>query len=353
MAAEPLDDFFSDGPATLIRPERTEDKVPRDTYSKPRILPPGMKMPTSESARAKVLRSYARPSDYAGLLEDKYKLERWSERMAIDGMMGSRALRAQWVTAGAENLPDGTKDRRVIEERDRIVKEAKKMARTDDKSSEGTALHAVTERHDMGILESIPDGYEEDLSEWARLTKDFTVLDVECFVVEDVHKCAGTFDRLVSYWEKCGICGCSNYILDLKSGHGNKILYEGLKIAAQLALYAHGQYYNPTTGERTPLPDVCLHRAIVVDLPFGTHQGNNRWVNIAQGWNEAVRLSTAVREIRRFSGWWLPFSPMADILPLIQAAGDREMLTLLWRQYANIWTEDHTKAASARMEELG
>ena len=46
----PALDHFADD-AGMERPERTEDRVDRDRWGKPRILPLGESMPTTEAAR--------------------------------------------------------------------------------------------------------------------------------------------------------------------------------------------------------------------------------------------------------------------------------------------------------------
>lgn len=350
---QPLGDFFADD-NPYDRPERTEDRVPRDTWGKPRILPVDKKMPQDPAKRDKVLRSYFRPSGWAEVLEDHYKLERWNERRTVEGMMADKGLRAEWITAGVEEDEDGVKNRVVADLRDDIIKRAKARAGTGVKSSVGTALHAVTERHDLGLANvNLPEEYQVDLDEWIRLTAPLKILAVECFVVEDYYKLAGTFDRLAYYHEPCSNCGHRVRVVDLKSGHGDKVSYEGMKIGTQLAVYAHSQFYDPATGARTPIEDICLCRAIVVDLPAGSGRGVLRWVNIGQAWTEAVSLAATVREIRKKKNWWLEFVPTLDIMPLIASATSTQELNGIWSTYRSIWTPEHTIAGNSRLEELG
>jgi len=349
---QPLADFFGADP--YARPERTEDRVPRDRFDKPRILPPGKTMPMDPDKRDKVLRTYFRPSGWVELLEDHYKLDRWNERRVAEGFVVDRGLRAEWVTAGQEEDESGVKDRAVIDARNDIVQRAKARAGTNVKSSIGTALHTVTERHDLGLPNvNLPEEYMRDLDEWKRLTAPLEILHVECFVVEDHYRLAGTFDRLVRYHEPCSNCGKHVRVLDLKGGQGDKVTYEGMKIGSQLAIYAHSQFYDPVTGARTPIEDMCLCRAIVVDLPAGSGQGALRWVNIGQAWEEAVSLAHTVREIRKKKNWWLDFTPTLDLMPLIASATTTEELNGIWSTYKGIWRPDHTAAGNARLKELG
>lgn len=355
----PLPSFFGerdDDPEARLfdRPERTEDKVPRDRRDKPRILPLGKTMPDTEAGRDRVLRSYARPSEYAKVLENRYNLERWTRRQMVSGMLSSRLLRLQWAALGDIEADHATK-----EAADAILKEAKREAGGDTKANEGTGLHALTERHDMGLsITYLPEEFEEDLAEWVRLTQHFEILAVEVFVVCDAYKAAGTFDRLVRYHEPCPTCGRTVRVLDLKSGHSDKVKYGGMSMASQLAIYANSANYDPATGLRTPLgvgeDEVCPCRGIIIDLPAGTGRGTRRWLNISKGWNDVVRLATEVKEIQKAENWWLPMEEtVADFTPLIRAANSTDEINALWRQYRAFWRDRHTAIANAVIEQKG
>lgn len=340
--ANDLGDFFgaSSGDDPFDRPERTEDYVPRDSYDKPRILPVGKKMPNSITARDSTLRSYSRPSSMGKVIENTFMLERWQERQVAEGFTQSSLLRLEWSASD----PD---DR---EKRDKLVREAKKLARAEDKARAGTAVHALTERHDLGLpLKNIPEEYAGDVPAWVKVMQNFKVLDVECFVVEDIHKGAGTFDRLIYYHVPCPICGKHNRILDLKTGNTD---WGHIAMAVQLAEYAHGSYYNPATGERTALPDVCLCRAIIVNLPAGTGKATLHWINIAQGWELALEAIAKVKEVQRKRNWMAEFTTLPDIIPEIMAAKDQDDLNRIWREHKSMWLPMHTKAGELRLAAL-
>ena len=343
-----LDHFADDAlPPGMERPERTEDRVDRDRWGKPRILPLGESMPTTEAARKRALRSYYRPSSFAEVLENHYNLERWSERMMANGLMAERRLRAAYAAIGPTEESSETK-----EAANNVLAEAKKAARARDKADEGTAVHALTERHDLGLpISFVPDEFAGNLDDWKRLTACFEIIDVECFVVEDQYRLAGTFDRLVKYYEPCPNCGAVYYIADLKTG---TIQWGGMKMGAQLGIYAHGAYYDPATGLRTPLPQVCQCRGIIFHIPSGQPYGSGerKWLNIGQGWNLAVRLAHEVREARKKSNWWLDFTEGPNIPAMVSDATTREELVALYRLYKSHWREEHTMLVNVRLTEI-
>lgn len=346
----PPHDYFNEVTNTIgiDRPERTEDRVPRDSYGKPRILPVGKKMPEGEEARYKALRSYFRPSSFAEVLEDHYNLNRWSERMIATGLMSERRLQLAYANIG--NTEEDSESKKAANE---ILLQAKRAARAEDKAEEGTGVHALTERYDLNLpIPFVPTDFQGNLEDWKRLTEHFEILDVECFVVEDEYLLAGTFDRLIRYHQPCDSCGAYLRILDLKTG---TIEWGGMKMAAQLGIYAHGKKYDPATGERISLGDVCTCRGIIIHIPSGAPQGTGvaKWLNIAQGWEKAVRLASEVRRIRNAKGWWLDFEPIPDIMPLIEDATTREELSGLFRLHRSHWTPAHTEAGRRRIKELG
>jgi hypothetical protein len=327
-------DPFADNEHGISRPPRTEDRVPRDKNQWPRILPPDKK-----TLRDGDLRSYARASGYGKILENTWNLERYDERNVAEGFVQDETLRLEWVGTGPED-----KDRR-----NELVKEAKKVAKADVKARKGSALHAITERHDLGMsLKSLPKKYEPHLDSWIRIMKHFTILGVENFVVEDTYRIAGTYDRLVYYHVPCPICGKHNRILDLKTGN---IAWSQISMGCQLAAYAHGKAYDPADGSRKD-QDVCLCRGIIVNLPEETGVASLHWINIAQGWNTAIDLADKVKALRNKRNWLAEFTTTPDLLPLIQQAGDRDELVVLFRTHQSVWTDQLTAATEARLEEI-
>jgi hypothetical protein len=329
-------DPFADNDSGIARPPRTEDKVPRDKNDWPRILPPEEKV-----LEEKRLRSYARASGYGKILENTWNLERYDERNVAEGFVQDETLRLEWIGTDPED-----KDRR-----NQLVKDAKKVAKADLKSRRGSALHAITERHDGGMsLKGLPNEYKPHLAEWVRLMKDFEILDIETFVVEDTYRIAGTFDRFVYYHVPCPICGKHNRILDLKTT--DRIQFGHISMGCQLAAYAHGKRYNPADGSRTDLVDVCLCRGIIVEIPQSTGEGRLHWINIAQGWNTAIRLADEVKSLRNKRNWLADFDTVPDLVPLINEANSREECLVIFNMNQAIWTNELTKAVEARLEAI-
>lgn len=322
------------------RPERTEDRVPRDGRDWPRILPVGMVMPPTWKQQDKVLRSYGRPSGAGKPLENTEMLELWKQRMAAEGTAMSKTLRLEWAAVD----PD---DR---ERKNYLVKQALQVAGAGDKAREGTALHAITERHDMGLpIKFIPEENEKDLPAWINIMKDFQILDIECFVVEDLYRFAGTFDRLIYYWKPCDICGKHNRILDLKSGHSK---YGKPVMGMQLGIYANARYYDPLTGLRTDLPDVCRCRGIVVRLPSGSGEAHLEWINIAQAWDVGMPLLAELKKYQSRRNWHVEFSTEPDFTPEIMACNTRDELNAVWHRHRKDWLPQHTLAGENRMEQV-
>lgn len=337
---KPLHDPYADADDPFDRPPRTEDRVPRDKNDNPRILPLGQAMPDSQSGRDRALRSFLRPSGAGKPLENTFMIERWKNRKVAEGMAMSESLQIQWAATDPDDL-----DRLNY-----LVKKAYQLAKGDEKATIGTALHAITERHDMGLPQKfVPPKFQQDLVAWVDATKHFEILDIECFVVNDLYRAAGTFDRLVYYWQPCPMCGKHNRILDLKSG-----LSEMGKAAEamQLAIYAHSAYYDPETGERKALPDVCLCRGIIVKLPQGTGTAVLRWVNIAQAWDEGMDLLTKLKAYQAHSNWVADFETLPDFTPEILACNEEEEINDVWRKYRALWLPQHTEAGKTRLQQL-
>ena len=119
------------------------------------------------------------------------------------------------------------------------------------------------------------------------MTGELHHVRVEQFMVLDDLKVGGTPDRVVDYTGGC-------YIADIKTGG---IECGIVKIAAQLAVYAHANTYNIATGARGE-HDADLDRGLIIHLPAGEACCRLYWVDLRAGW-EAVQLAGEVRALRR------------------------------------------------------
>lgn len=383
-----LTDFFDQDTDEFGRPERTEDRLVRHRGDgRPKIWIPqdatltapgetivlstdmrlsnGMTLPAGTSVafpgtvvphpKAGKQVFYSRPSSWGDVTEDRTKISEWRQRMAVEGFARSKRLRLEWSALPGIDWDDSVRKQAAK----RLIDEAVLMAGA-DKDRQGTAVHAVTERQDLGLEVHPPEEYEADLFAWIDATQFFEIVNdhevpgIECFVVADAVQCAGTFDRLVRYLP-CEVCGLRNYVLDLKTG---KIEWGKSSIAVQLAIYANSVYYIPLPGDiypglRIDMPGVCKHKAIVVHLPAGSGTATTHWIDIHRGWEAAKGIASDVREFRKEKNWTVEFTPVPDLIPIIaQASGERELNTI-WAQHRTLWTPQHTALGQARLKELG
>lgn len=310
--------------------------IDRDRYGRPMVVPPG--------GGKKV--AYTRCTTYVDALEDKFNLQKWQQRMVVLGLVD----RPDLLLSAAAHRDDKAKLNQVADD-------AIEAAKAGAAATVGTAIHALTQRIDAGLdVGPVPGDYQRDLDAYARATSCLTVLHAETFTVLDDLRIGGTPDRIVEFEGE-------RYIADIKTG---SVDYGAGKIAMQLAVYAHSQFYDHATGSRSPLPGVDGRRGIVIHLPAGTGTCELKWVDIAAGW-EAVQLATQVREWRSRKNLLAALNTStATALEVVRDAGLIEDPVLaqigaaksaddLVRVYLNNklrWTEAHTAAAAARKQEV-
>jgi hypothetical protein len=346
-----------DAPNPFGRPPRVEDQIER--HPNPQDGRPRVWLPDNSGQWY-----YSRPSSWGKKGEDTKNLSAWTTRKTVEGFLehdpASKTLRLEW---------SGT-DPADRERRNKMCEQAKGLA--DDSARVGSALHALTERHDLGLATHPPEEYAADLEAWKQATRHFEIVTmpsgrpaVEVFVALDYDhpqrkypiRLAGTFDRLWRY-KPCPICGCRNYIGDLKSG---KVEFGKQTIAVQEGVYANGQEYIPladgTGAVRHPLPDVCRHRGIVLNLPAGSGQAEVIWVDVARGYNWAVNLIPEIVAYRNSKNVMTPFVPSPDVWAELERAETPDRVRELWVLYPGPhWTENNnalTKAAGERIVALG
>lgn len=303
--------------------------IPRDHWKRPLIVPP-------EGGKPK---AYTRCTRFVDCLEDKYHLELWKLRMCAIGL----ADRPDLLLAVSAHRDD--KD-----ELNSITERAREAAESSAASTTGTAVHLLCERVDRGRkLGVVPDSARADVEAYQRATAMWENVYIEQFTVHDPLKIGGTPDRVVRW-------GDHYYIADLKTG--SDITFGALKIAMQLAVYAHSVPYV-APGERRPYPfPVDKERAIVIHLPAGTASPNLYFTDIAAGW-EAVQIAAQVRGFRSRRKWYEPIPipaprPPSDaaLSPFeaqIAAAATVHELYALWSPE---WTESELAAARARRVEI-
>jgi hypothetical protein len=163
----------------------------------------------------------------------------------------------------------------------------------------------MTERLDLGEdLGTLPDPYKSDVAAYYRGMVEHGLQThkawVECRMVQDDLKLAGTCDRIVTH-------NGTNYIYDLKTGESIELA--ALGYAVQLAIYAHSHLYDIPTGGRTGIK-VNQDVALIGHLPAGQATFTLHQVDIKAGW-EAAQLAADIDRWRKRRNFYTPFNTNA------------------------------------------
>lgn len=296
--------------------------------------------------------TYTRVTTFIDKIDDNTNIHRWEMRNIVEFLArGGDAAETFLLEAASYNLEG-------IDYRDRmndLCRRILERAGTKDRAAKGTAVHAITELHDMGLtIGSIPRKYAPHLETYREFTKYFEMIEIERFVVNDVYETGGTPDRVIRY-KPCKKCNKEFYIEDLKTGRVDN--YTMLAIAMQLALYGHSRKYNIETGERTPLPDICLHKGVVVHLPAHSDdpytEGGVKWVNIARGW-KYVDLCARIIEARAESNLVVDFMPTVNVWPMLRDATTQREVRGIFETHRDEFEKDDRliELMDLRLEDL-
>lgn len=224
--------------------------IQRDRWGRPLITPPGDHRPVG----------YTRVSTLAKALDDLNNLMAWQCRKTIEGLL----RRPDLLTEAAGILANGDPDNDWPTKRDlnNVAERAREAAGASKGSTAGTGFHALTEAHDHGRPPAfVPPADVDRLRKYVEATAHLEMLDIECFVVNDEIRAAGTFDRLVRDRNTGRVM-----VADLKSGK-SEAAYP-LSTTIQLATYANSSRYDAETEERSPLhPDLDLTTGLLIHLP--------------------------------------------------------------------------------------
>jgi hypothetical protein len=322
---------------------------PRDYWGRPLVIPPGGEKPIP----------YTRCTTFVDTLDDPFNLTMWKRRMVAIGLSHRPDLLFRVSSLGPEppkDGDDGAAYRQWKKQLDETCDAAAEHAKASASATIGTALHALTERIDRGQdVGAVPAEYLPHLHAYEQATNNFTAVHIERFTVYDDYRIGGTPDRVLQ------MDGHSKLLIgDLKSG---SVEYGLLKIAQQLAVYAHSQLYNHQTGQRAGLGNIDTERGVVIALNAKTGRCDLHWVDLVKGWN-AVQISKQVRDARNWRDLATPLvihpesardltveakAALATAIP--QAASEDELIAL-WKKAGNQWTAEHTAMAAARRTEL-
>lgn len=277
---------------TLIDPPQAAADFHRDRWGRPLVIPAGETKPVP----------YTRSSSAAKTIEDTYNLELWARRNIVFGLSRDASLVARALAVGGDPTSWDQPTKQLV---NKIAEDAATVAQAHKGADIGTALHTLTERLDLG--EAVIGGpYQADLDAYraALVAAGLTSTHVECRMVCDALKLAGTADRIVS--DRVGLC----YIADIKTGPS--VDFGGLGWAAQLAAYAYGSLYDPTDDSRPLTPP--LHRQVgyIIHLPAGQGRCEIHAIDLAAGYEAAV-LANRVRATRTEAKRWI--RPLAIVAP--------------------------------------
>lgn len=285
----------------------TEPSVPRHGRDgRPKILLPDH-APNAELARKLidgkqvaqgVAAYYTRTSTLAKAFDSGDGLANWKAAMVLLG-----ASRSDSIVKAARLLTDW-------KQAGELVEDALTLAGASDAARDGTTLHELTERVDMGgdVPQALDDATVRAVSLYRRVTEGLEPLAAETFVVNDLVRSAGTFDRLYRVtgaswpeWLRGKVV-----VGDLKTGS-----YYPQSCAIQIGTYATGSLYDPLDGTRTPLgadPTVGLvihlprdgSAATVHALDLTAGMRAAELARVVKDWNTAATrdaISTVVRTV--------------------------------------------------------
>lgn len=259
----------------------------RDRWGRYLITPPDGAKPIG----------YTRVTTIAKTLDDGGGLLPWKATATIVGALRRPGLHARWQALLAEH-PDpwyGGDDSKSLCKK--LVEECAEAGGSSDRADVGTALHSLTELYDCGKLDpaTLLDSAKADIEAYAAaMTAAGITVDpdyVECLLILDEYKVAGTADRIVKLADGRWV------IADVKTG--TDLRYSWRSIAVQLAAYANADaLYRQEGHKRYPLPDIDKTVGIVMHLPAGEGQCNLYEVDLVAGWR-AFQASMWTRNWRK------------------------------------------------------
>lgn len=240
------------------------------------------KLPDPETGET---RAWTRATTLAEACIDTFGLMGWKMRQVAVGI----GMREDLQDLAAASDPDD------IKQLDQLCKDAMSAAGADTRTFKGTSLHKFTQRIDQGEKVRAPGRWANDLAVYQKAMETWGILThpkmCERITLIPELEVAGTMDRIVKYQEVPTIA-------DLKTG--KDVLRGSMKIAIQLALYAHGYgLWDEEAKTFKGMPrGLSKERGLVIHLPAGEARADLYEVNLELGW-EAAKLAYQVREFRK------------------------------------------------------
>jgi hypothetical protein len=299
------------------------------------VLPPSGKKPIG----------YSRASNLAKVTDDVTNLTTWKVRSSIVGMVARPDIYALAQVTDAD-------DKTTLND---LAEQALEAGGTTVRRNQGTALHAVFEKHWTDPGWKVPASNAGDVTaveaELARYGFELCGWH-EVMVVNDAAKIAGTFDLLIRHTATGHL-----FIADLKTG--GSVDFGGLSFAIQFYIYAsatcayrQGEAVDGSLDERIELPvGIDQDRAILIHVQPGSAHCDLHWVDLAVG-RDGFETALAVKAMRsrgrkaliRFDAVDAAPAPLETVAPLI---GDRR--TWLVERVRSISAAEASPAALAEM----
>lgn len=299
---------------------------------------------------------YSRPSGWGSDLDDESNLVTWKIDRAMEGVASDPSIAAMVASHIGEK--DGAKERR---------ERAIQRGRGEEAADIGTALHRMAERVERADGFAAPEPYATDIARYLTCldTAGFTSEYIECHLVNDPMRAAGTADRIYKAHRPLDVPGFNvivpgqHVLADLKTG--KRLDYSLPGFAIQLALYCDAMFYDVETNERTPLPDnLRTDVALLVHMPAGTGTCEFHWIDLEVG-REGARIVRDVRRWRKRSDFIQPFKfPPSDVEAMMHTP--MEVLTTtvfaphepeLGDVTADAWVEAMSEFAQSRINTIG
>lgn len=260
------------------------EAIQRDRWGRPLIIVDG-------SPKAV---PYTRCSTYAKSLSDTGGLTKWKMRQVVKGLKIDHSPLGSIFSVDRNDLLDAA------------IEAAFERAGANESARKGTTIHGLTEWVDLGVEFDPADypPYGPFIEAYRNLTTGIGMLEVERFVVNDELQVAGTFDRLSRLHDGRVVIG------DLKTG--TSAAKNPHDAAIQMAVYSRSEYYDPETGQRSPIvtPEgepIDTSTGLLIHLPSNGDKPGLYLLNLDAAWDAAL-LARQVR-VWRNSTVLLPYFP--------------------------------------------
>jgi hypothetical protein len=323
-------------------------------------------LPHPDTGRAT---SFSRATTIAGVLDDRYNLEKWIQRKLVAAVLDG--VRVQMKLANPLTEFAGVSDHEKAIDAAMIhlwgtdVSARKLNEAVDyldnlqggsDATEFGTAVHAWCEAIDMNIVQmcEVPDVFTEHVRAYREIVLRHALYPVpiytERIVLNDGESetIVGTLDRLFRV-----ITTGALVLGDVKTTKAESLDYGILEFCVQLAVYRFARLMLSLDGSRwETMPVLASDTAYLIHVPNDDHR-RAACIALDTGFGSAgLRLALTVRDMRRRAKRQgligvIPI-PSREALQWAQARHDiqdinhPEELTGIWEKYREVWTEDLT-----------